>query len=166
MKKYVSLCQKMNQVMVGLGVLLLAFVIALTFVQVLTRNLFSFSFTWAEELSRYVVIYAVYLASGSIFYFDQNARVDMFFNLFPKKVQGILNCVFYLLIATFLVIMGYYGYVYVVRNLKIWCTSIRIPWAFPFASLVLGSVNMLMQIPAKLYETYTHMIVNKTEGEM
>lgn len=160
MKKYVSFCKKLNQITLALGVLLLVFVVGLTFVQVVTRNLFSVSFTWADELSRYLIIYAVYFASGSVLYLDQNARVDMFYNMFPKKIRGLLNCLFYLLTASFLVVMGYYGYVYVMRNLTIWCTSIRIPWAFPFASLILGSVNMLLQIPAKMYETYVNLIAS------
>ena len=56
------------------------------------------------------------------------------------------------MIAVFLVIMGYYGWVYVMRNLTVWCASIHIPWAVPFFSLIVGSVNMLLQVPAKFYE--------------
>lgn len=157
MKKYVSFCKAFNRVVLGLGVLLLVFAVGLTFLQVMTRNVASISFTWSEELTRYVVIYAVYLASGSVFYLDANAKVDIFYNMFPKKVQCALSCLFYLLIAVFLVVMGYYGYVYVMRNLTIWCASIHIPWAVPFASLIFGAVNMLVQVPAKLYLTVQEM---------
>lgn len=158
MKKYVSFCKKFNSVMLAIGVLFLIFAVVLTFIQVVTRNLINFSFTWADELTRYVVIFAVYFASGSVFYLDANAKVDIFYNMFPKKVQGLLCCLFYILIACFLVVMGYYGYVYVMRNLTIWCASVRVPWAVPFTSLVIGSVNMLIQVPAKLYLTYREMI--------
>ena len=47
----------------ALGILCLLFAVALTFIQVLTRNTIQTSFTWAEELTRYVVIYAVYFRS-------------------------------------------------------------------------------------------------------
>ena len=153
MKKYVSFCEKLNAVMLTCGIICLVFAIGLTFVQVVLRNLLDFSFTWAEELTRYVVIYAVYFASGSALYLDSNARVDILYSHFPKKVQCILSCLFYLLIAVFMVAMGYYGFLYVKGNLTIWCASIRIPWAVPFAALILGAANMLAQVPAKMYKS-------------
>ena len=67
--------------MLGIGVLCLVFAVALTFIQVITRNVASVSFTWSEELTRYIVIFAVYFASGSVFYLDANAKVDIFYNL-------------------------------------------------------------------------------------
>ncbi len=154
MKKYTSFCKIFNQIMLGIGVLLLVFAVALTFLQVITRNVASISFTWSEELTRYIVIFAVYFASGSVFYLDANAKVDIFYNLFSKKLQCILTCIFYVLIAIFLLTMGYYGWVYVMRNLTVWCASIHIPWAVPFTSLIIGAVNMLIQVPAKFYETF------------
>lgn len=157
MKKYTSFCKRFNQIMLGIGVLCLVFAVALTFIQVITRNVASVSFTWSEELTRYIVIFAVYFASGSVFYLDANAKVDIFYNLFSKKVQCILNCIFYVLIAIFLLTMGYYGWIYVMRNLTIWCASIHIPWAVPFATLIIGAVNMLLQVPAKFYETLQAM---------
>ncbi len=153
MKKYVAFCEKFNQVLTFVGVLILVFAIMLTFVQVCLRNLTGYSFKWAEELTRYLVIYVVYLASGHVFYINGNSTVDMFYNMFPKSVQKALTCLFYVLIAVFLVIMLRYGYVLVSRNMKVWCASIHIPWAVPFASLIVGAVNMLIQLPAKIYKT-------------
>jgi len=157
MKKYVSFCNTFNRIALGAGVFLLLFAVGLTFVQVVLRNTITFSFPWAEELTRYVVIFAVYLGSGSVFYLDANAKVDIFYNMFPQKVQCALRCLFYLLIAAFLVVMGYYGYVFMMRNLTVWCSSVHIPWAVPFASLLVGAVNMLIQVPAKLYQTIQEM---------
>lgn len=151
MDKYVSFVKKTNQILFGAGIICLMAAIVITAVQVLTRNVFSFSFTWAEETVRYIVIFAVYLASGTIFYMDANARVDIFYMMFNKKVQCILSCVFCILTAIFLLAMAYYGYIYVQRNLTIWCASVHIPWAVPFASLVIGALNMLIQVPAKIW---------------
>ena len=97
-----------------------------------------------------MVIFAVYFASGTVVYMDANARVDIFYRMFSKKMQCILSCVFYLLTAVFLVVMGYYGYIYVARNMTIWCASVRIPWAVPFSALLIGAGNMLLQIPVKM----------------
>nr|WP_072514787.1 TRAP transporter small permease subunit [Ndongobacter massiliensis] len=151
MKKYVHFCKQFNKIMLGIGICFLLFAVTITFIQVVIRNLFQFSFTWAEELTRYVVIFSVYFASGTIFYIDANAKVDIFYNLMPKKIRRILSCIFYFLIALFLCVMAYYGYIHVIRNAKIYCASIHIPWALPFMSLIIGAVNMLIQVPAKIY---------------
>lgn len=164
MKKYLTFCEKFNRINLGIGTALLGIAAVLTFVQVVLRNTVAFSFTWAEEVTRYIVIFAVYFASGTVVALDQNAKVDMLYNKFPKIVQKILTTVFYILTAIFLVIMLYYGYVYVQRNLKIWCASIRIPWAVPFSSLLVGSVNMLVQVPAKIYEVWAEIPPKSMEG--
>ena len=165
MKKYVSFCKKFNQIMLGIGVTLLVAVTLITFIQVLQRNFLGTSWTWAEELTRYLVIYAVYFASGSVMALEQNARVDIFYSMFPKNVQRILNSLFYLLTTIFLAVMLYYGYVYVSRNMTIWCASVRIPWGIPFASLMVGAVNMLLQVPAKFYELWAPAAADEPEPE-
>ena len=157
MDKYAAFVKKANQLLLGIGILFLLAAVVLTAVQVFTRNVFSTSFTWAEEITRYMVIFAVYFASGTVVYMDANARVDIFYRMFSKKMQCILSCVFYLLTADFLVVMGYYGYIYVARNMTIWCASVRIPWAVPFSALIIGAVNMLLQIPVKMWQSIKEM---------
>lgn len=157
MDKYAAFVKKANQLLLGIGILFLLAAVVITAVQVFTRNVFSTSFTWAEEITRYMVIFAVYFASGTVVYMDANARVDIFYRMFSKKMQCILSCVFYLLTAVFLVVMGYYGYIYVARNMTIWCASVRIPWAVPFSALIIGAVNMLLQIPVKMWQSIKEM---------
>lgn len=154
MKKYISFCRRLNQILLGIGIAFLIIAVGLTFVQVVLRNIFHYSFTWAEELTRYLVIYAVYLASGTVLYMDANAKVDMFYHQFPPLVQKILSTFFYVLIAVFLCVMFYYGYIYVSRNVKVYCASIHIPWALPFFSLLIGAVSMLLQVPAKICQVW------------
>ncbi|HRX58565.1 MAG TPA: TRAP transporter small permease subunit [Eubacteriales bacterium] len=154
MKNYVRFCEKFNKVMLTVGVGCLFAAAIICFVQVVTRNVINYSFKWAEEGVRYIIIFGVFFASGQIFYIDANAKVEIIYNLFPKRVQLYLNYVFYLLITAFLVIMGYYGYRCTANNLTTWCASIHIPWAVPFASLAVGSINMLLQIPAKVYQNH------------
>ncbi len=157
MDKYAAFVKKANQLLLGIGILFLLAAVVITAVQVFTRNVFSTSFTWAEEITRYMVIFAVYFASGTVVYMDANARVDIFYRMFSKKMQCILSCVFYLLTAVFLVVMGYYGYIYVARNMTIWCASVRIPWAVPFSALIIGAGNMLLQIPVKMWQSIKEM---------
>lgn len=154
---YAAFVKKANQLLLGIGILFLLAAVVITAVQVFTRNVFSTSFTWAEEITRYMVIFAVYFASGTVVYMDANARVDIFYRMFSKKMQCILSCVFYLLTAVFLVVMGYYGYIYVARNMTIWCASVRIPWAVPFSALLIGAGNMLLQIPVKMWQSIKEM---------
>ena len=164
MKQYVSFCRNINRALTLVGVLILAFSIILTFVQVILRNFVGFSFKWAEETTRYLVIYAVYLVTGRLLIEGRNSVVDLFYNIFPKGIRKVLDTLFYLLIAVFLLVMMYYVYTLVSRNVKIWCASIHIPWAVPFAALIVGSLNMLIQIPAKLYLVWTDGTVRENDG--
>ncbi len=140
--------------MLTAGVVCLAAAAVICCVQVITRNIVNYSFHWGDEGMRYIIIFGVFFASGQIFYMDANVKVEILYHAFPKKVQCILNAVFYILIAAFLVAFGYFGYLCVAKNMRTWCASIHIPWAVPFSTLVIGSVNMLLQVPAKLYKNY------------
>lgn len=155
MKKYLRFCRGLNNVTIGIAIALLISAVTLTFVQVCTRNFANYSFRWGEELTRYLIIFCVFFSSGYVFSIDANAKVEVILNRFPPKAKRVVLIIFCVLIALFCIVMCYYAYMLMQKNLRTWCASIRIPWAVPFSSLLIGGVNVLLQIPAKIYTLVT-----------
>ena len=102
MKAYVKIVDKINKIV---GVIVVVFFVGAflsTFLQVVMRNLTSISVPWTDELSRYLVIYIVYLAAGLAARSGRLIRMEvlpMLMKLSEKQIQ-----VFYW-IASFLTIV-------------------------------------------------------------
>lgn len=153
-KKINIILNKISMYAMNLSILFLTISAFFITLQVFLRYLFSYSFPWAEELSRYLVIYVILLASALVLQEDSNPRVEIFYETFPKKVRFYLNCFFYILILIFLVILGWQGTKAVISSLHDYTAALRIPWAVPYFAIPLGSVLMILQIPQLFIQNY------------
>lgn len=69
--------------------LLLAMLVLLT-VQVITRYLFKFAFTWTEELSTIMFVWLVYLGCSAAVLKGQHLRIDLLLNAFKGKAKKVM----------------------------------------------------------------------------
>ncbi len=164
MKTYLSFCDRLNRIAVMLSALFLVATVVICFMQVATRTAYSFSFRWAEEITRYIVIFAVFFASGALIANDEHPRVEILVEYLSKKNRLRLNYLYYALIFAFLCILTYYGWQLVATSTRTYCSSIRMPWAVPFASVFIGGVNMLVQVPARAMKNHL-AILELEKGE-
>ena len=165
---YLVWCKKVNKAAMLLSVLCLAATVFLCFMQVTTRTAMQFSFRWTEEVTRYIVIFAVFLTSGTLLAENEHPRVEILTGLFSPKNQLRMHYFYDALILVFVVVLSYYGWLLAASSTKIYCSSIRIPWAVPFSAVFIGGLNMFIQIPAKFVKTHQAIVdieQVKQEGE-
>ena len=62
----------------------------LLFLQVVTRYLFKFSFTWTEELSILLFVWMTYLGVSSAVTYRKNLRIDALLDVVPFRVKRAL----------------------------------------------------------------------------
>lgn len=168
MNWYLVFCRKVNRTAMFLSVLCLLATVVICFMQVLTRTAANFSYRWTEEVTRYVIIFAVFLASGTLLANDEHPRVEIFCSFLSKKGQLYLNYFYYILIGAFVLLLCYYGWQLSATSTRTYCSSIRIPWAVPFSAVFIGGLNMLVQIPGKFIKNRLDIIAlaheEKKEG--
>src|SRR5699024_10400588 len=70
------------------AILLSAFVILL-FVQIISRQFFSYSIPWGEELATYMFVWFAYLGAVVAAKMSAHNRVTFQFKIFPKIVQKV-----------------------------------------------------------------------------
>lgn len=90
--------------------LLLVFVAAILFMQVVLRYGFGFSLPWPEEAARYSMIWVVMLAGSLLVKDEQLVRVDFFDHYWPTRLMSLRNAIFRLLLAVLLGVMVWKGY--------------------------------------------------------
>jgi|LSQX01.1.fsa_nt_gb TRAP-type C4-dicarboxylate transport system permease small subunit len=123
--------------------------------QVFTRYFFNFSFPWSEELARFLIIYCVFLTSVSIYRNSEHPKVEILYDILPKRTRYYLNYFFYLIMSAFLIFLVIYGYRLVITTIKPLTPATRIPKAIPFASVLIGSALTLLQTIGLCWDNYT-----------
>lgn len=94
----IVLCCAMLVVMTGIIVTL-----------VFTRYILSYSFPWAEELTRYLLIWLVMLAAAVNQYRNDNIRVDFVVIYLPPRLRAIISLIHRVLIIGFALVLLRYG---------------------------------------------------------
>lgn len=109
--------------------------IILVFAQVYTRFLTTSSLTWSEELSRFVMIWMVFLSSIQVFRNNGHIWVENIINLFPQKIKSTILIIGHLLIITFcfIIIWGAFSLFPMVH--KQYSPVLSIPMSYIYAAV-------------------------------
>lgn len=135
----------------GVIATLLALMAIFVFSNVIMRYFFSASLTWAEEVSRFLFIWLIFL--GAIVAFKDNAHlgVDTLVNrLTPKgkKVLYVVNC-FVILATMGLTLDG--SWRLTLLNVDQSSPAIGLPYAYVYSSGVVLSIGMGFIVAKNLY---------------
>jgi len=93
----------------GLVMLMMMAMAALVFTNVVTRYVFGFSLNWAEESSRYLMIWVTYLGAGLAMREGRHVAIEYLQGLLPERLAPVARAVIALLILAFMVALGILG---------------------------------------------------------
>jgi len=146
--------------------LLTVIVVVLTF-SVITRYIFSFTFSWAEELSRFLLVWAMCAGISWAGKSKQHLTVDALATAFHKKAPKVESGIFLfgdLLNLVFSAYMTYRLWIVthtVMKSHQVFTSMPWLPkWLMYFAG-VLGMAGMCIRITQRLVEN----AVAKKRGE-
>ncbi|GAE91859.1 hypothetical protein JCM21714_825 [Gracilibacillus boraciitolerans JCM 21714] len=146
---------------------MLAVMVVVIVVQVFSRQLFSYTPSWSEELSRVLLVWISFLGVAYGVKEKLHIALGLVVNKFPKSVQHVFDIFSKLLLVGFGIMMVYYGYQFTVlmggstmpgTGLKSSCLYACIPIGGVF--LILYGVELLFQ--KGLYQDYINEV---SEGE-
>jgi len=107
---YTSTALALKRILQGLVFISFALMVVLVFAQVVTRYLTDSSLTWSEELSRFIMVWMVYLASILTYNAQQHIVVDALISQLHGLVRTVLlllNKVAVMVFVTFVVTGAY-----------------------------------------------------------
>ncbi len=94
----------------ALVVVLMMVMTSLVLLNVVTRYGFQFSLTWAEELSRFMMIWVTYIGAGLALRQGNHVAFEYVQSLMPPRVVPWLRAAIALGILLFLAFLAYYGW--------------------------------------------------------
>ena len=107
--------------------------------EVAARYLFNAPTVWAEELSRFLQVWAVYLATASVLRHRQMIRIGMLVDRLPAAARSLMDALGLLFIAAFAILGAWYGAVIAADSIHLgrttatmldvpmWTTEVAIP---------------------------------------
>ncbi|QTQ14217.1 TRAP transporter small permease [Treponema parvum] len=131
-----------------IAALALVLLVAVTFVGVVMRYVFSSPFAWEEEVQLALIVWVVFFGGRYAFVTGSHPAIDMIVNVFPKKIRKPFMCAVILFSITVLLYAGLQGFRYTLQMLNNSRVTniLRIPFALIYAPLPIGCVLMSAQI--------------------
>ena len=142
MHKIFRIFKYLETVQTSICILMLIFMSLLVVVQVLSRYLFNYSFVWAEELVRYLMIWMVMIGAALVQSKNEHIRIDFFTMLAGPRGRRIMETIFRLFTLLFLTILVFKGIKIASFNRLFESSGLRITMFWPTMALPLGAFMM------------------------
>ena len=113
-------------------------------VQVFSRYLFNYSFVWAEELVRYLMIWMVMLGAARVQSMNAHIRIDFFPMLAGPRGRRLMDVVFRLCTLTFLTIILVKGVKVASFNRLFESSGLRISMLWPTLAIPVGAFLIIL----------------------
>ncbi|MGE5147662.1 MAG: TRAP transporter small permease [Candidatus Eiseniibacteriota bacterium] len=101
--------ERLDRLVLAVGAVTLGLLAVLVFAQVVLRYLFAITPVWSEELSRYLLIWAVLAGSAVSVRGARHIRVEFLVDLLPEKVRRIWYAFLDLVILALFVLIVWTG---------------------------------------------------------
>ena len=146
-----------------IAVVSLVILIVVTFGGVIMRYFINAPLVWAEEVQLWTFLWMTFFGGGAAFRYGSHVAVEMVVDLFPKKIQKIIEFVDVLIVVCVLGYLCWLGGDIIKLMLKIGkSTSIlHVPFWFINAVLPLGSALMVVSAVS----SHIHNLNKTKEGE-
>jgi TRAP-type C4-dicarboxylate transport system permease small subunit len=120
--------------------------VALTFASTMIRLVPGYGgIYWAEEVTRYVSVWVVFLGAGLGVRFGIHLNVDLLTSAVQAGVQRALVLTSLALMLIFEFVLVYYGTQLTISNYDQQSASLRLPMAYAYAAIPVGGALMLLE---------------------
>lgn len=109
-------------------------------VQVFSRYVLNYSFTWSEELVRYLFIYMGFISVSYCIKKWISIKINQIIELFPKKIYVVLQLVLNIILFVFFVYLTYHSYFFLASTIASGQVSpaLEIPMYYVQAAPLIG----------------------------
>ena len=134
-------------------ILMVAFC-SILFLQVVMRKVFNNSLSWSEELARYIFIWMVFIGISYGAKQMKHLKIDVFLNVFPKKIRGFIVILADVIVLTFGGVVVFAAYITVSKYLQVGTASpaMHIPYWFIHSAPMVGyALTIIRQVQTIIY---------------
>src|SRR4030043_1626780 len=140
MKRILKFLNYIEKIEIGICILFLFGMTLIVILQVCSRYLFNYSFVWAGELGRYLMIWMVMIGAALVQSINDHIRIDYFPMLAGPRVRRAMETIFRLCTLVFVIILTVKGIKIAYFNRLFESSGLRISMLWANLALPLGGI--------------------------
>jgi TRAP-type C4-dicarboxylate transport system permease small subunit len=148
MRKKVTMLKRVEKLFVqlnGAAVALMMFTMfILVFMNVITRYVFGFSLNWSDELSRFLMIWTVFLGAGLAMREGRHVAIEFLQSMLPDKLQKYFRATVGLIIIAFMGVLVILGYSYADAMMATKSPVLRWPIGLVYIVIPIGALAFIL----------------------
>ncbi|SFM28387.1 TRAP transporter small permease [Salibacterium qingdaonense] len=144
MLQYITAVDYLNKAVKYVASAMLVALAVLVFFQVVTRFVINFPLAWSEEISRYLMIYIVFLGSALAVRNREHIAIDFLFDLVSAATKKKLQFIVSIISTAFFIILCYYGTVLTFTVIGQVTPTLQFSIAWVYAAVPVGSLIMAL----------------------
>ena len=144
MKLWIRINKYLESIETNICRLLLMLMSVIVVVQVFSRYLFNYSFVWAEELVRYLMIWMVMIGAARVQAMGEHIRIDFFPMLAGPRGRRLMDIFFRLCTLAFLIILFVKGIKIAAFNQLFESSGLRISMLWPTLAIPTGAFLIIL----------------------
>jgi TRAP-type C4-dicarboxylate transport system permease small subunit len=125
---------------------LMAAMAVLVFVNVVSRYVFNYSIVWAEEISRYMMIWVGFIGSGLVLRYGAHIAVEVFQDLLPVRAAQALRALVVAILAITFAALTWLGVQYVIFAWGQETPVLNWNFGLIYLTIPLGALLMLLHL--------------------
>jgi TRAP-type C4-dicarboxylate transport system permease small subunit len=151
-----STAKRVEQVLVSVngaviaGMLFVMFI--LVFTNVITRYVFGFSLNWAEEASRFLMIWVTYLGAGLAMREGRHSAITILQDVLPERLARYLRAIVALTIIAFMLALTILGFQYSRLAMDQTTAALRLPTGVVYLAVPIGAIGFVLHLIAGVRE--------------
>ncbi len=144
LEKYSAFLDIVDKIIKILLILSVAVMIFAMVYQVVLRYVFNNANSWSEELTRYIFIYQVMLASAVAIRRNSHLQVDVLVGKMNPKVKSVFTILSTIAGVIFLIVLFKYSLQFVAIGTRNTSSGLYIPMSIPYTALPVGCILMIL----------------------
>lgn len=138
---------------IACGIMLTIIAISL-FTNVIGRYILRQSLPWAEEVSRYLIIWVAMLVTNILIKQNELICVDFFDMYWPKKLIRYRDFTYRVLMVFMFSLLIYQGWIMALDGRIVKIASMKVSWFWPYLSVPVGCSLMLVQLLIMMFKEF------------
>jgi len=129
------------------------------FVNASGRNLFSFVFSWSEEVARYLTIWALFIGCSLAVKKNIHVGIDAFVHFLPKNVQKYTSLLSQIISIIFCIVAGIFSVKLCMQIVSTGQVSaaLEIPMVLAYAAMPAGYLMMIIRYIMQISDSIAKM---------
>lgn len=134
-----KLAALLSRISEGFAAALIAFMVVINGTAVFYRFVLNSPVGWSEEILRYCLIWATFIAAGAVLRAGEHFSLDLAGTLTSVRLKSLMTCLVYLLVLGFCLVIAVLGYQVAMRNQFQVSPVLEISMMWPYLAIPIGA---------------------------